>query len=53
MEELVASYGEEEHIRKNILEMAKNNIKPIDIAKRLGIPSAEVELMLKFNRESI
>jgi hypothetical protein len=53
MEELVATNSEEEHIRKNIIEMAKNNMHPIDIAKRLGIPSSEVELMLKFNRESI
>ena len=43
----------ENNIKNTVREMSKKKLGVVDIAKRLGISSAEVELMLKFNREDI
>jgi hypothetical protein len=53
MEELVSTYNEENNIKEKVMELSRSNVKPIDIAKKLGISTTEVELMLKFNRERV
>lgn len=53
MEELVAGSIDEKNIKNTVQEMAEKNMDVVDIAKKLGISSAEVELMLKFNREGV
>lgn len=53
MEELLNNSYEENNIKNAVREMSKKNLGVVDIAKRLGISSAEVELMLKFNSEDI
>lgn len=53
MEDLLNNSFEENNIKNTVREMSKKKLGVVDIAKRLGISSAEVELMLKFNREDI
>lgn len=53
MEDLLNNSFEENNIKNTVREMSKQKLGVVDIAKRLGISSAEVELMLKFNREDI
>jgi hypothetical protein len=51
MEELVSNSIEDKNIKNTVREMSNRNIEVVDIAKRLGISSAEVDLMLKLDKE--